>query len=167
MKWADAQGLADTQVTPAENVRAFDPAVYYRFGLNALKQDDLQSAYLAFRCLMVIHGGFGDSETYLAQLLETTEIKEFAQSRGDGDINSYKQQKRIRGDSDGVRTEQERRDQLYNEDELQGLREEAAEDQIKRDMWRQHNQFVEQHAGVWHGVWTDYELQGVGRASAP
>ena len=160
IKWTDPQGLADTQVTPAESVRKFDPAVYYRYGLNALKQDDLQSAYLAFRCLMVIQGGFGDAEAYLKQLLDVPDIKQFALSRGDGDISSYKPRKptpKVALQD----AEQDSKDQLYTNEELEDLREEAAADQVKRDMWRQHNQFVAQHAGLWHGLWTDFELRGV------
>jgi hypothetical protein len=112
------------------------------------------------RCLMVIKGGFGDAEAYLRQLLEMPDIKQLAETRGDGDPSVYKL-KRQRVSNANVEETDDRKDQLYTEAELDDLREEAAADQIKRDMWRQHNQFVEQHAGNWHGLWTDFELQGV------
>ena len=32
------QGLADTQVTEADNVRPFDPVIYYRYGRGTSKQ---------------------------------------------------------------------------------------------------------------------------------
>eukprot|EP00292_Cryptomonas_paramecium_P016992 CAMPEP_0113717884 /NCGR_PEP_ID=MMETSP0038_2-20120614/34833_1 /TAXON_ID=2898 /ORGANISM="Cryptomonas paramecium" /LENGTH=109 /DNA_ID=CAMNT_0000645847 /DNA_START=50 /DNA_END=376 /DNA_ORIENTATION=+ /assembly_acc=CAM_ASM_000170 len=62
VRWVDNQGLAETQVTSSRHIRLFDAARYYSFGEHVLAQDDLHSAYLTFRCLMMLKKDFEDTE---------------------------------------------------------------------------------------------------------
>ncbi len=119
----------------------------------------METAYLAFRTIFVLVGDVGKTRDILEELMEQPSIENIISERGDRDLLKRSVQKVTYSEADKQEMGQE--DELYSQEELLELRQQAREESITQDMWKQYNVFQQSQAGVWRGIWTDYKYQKV------
>ena len=168
VKWADPQGMADTQPTPEENIIPFEPAKFYRYGLGAWEAGDLRTAYLCMRTIYICVGEFAKTEQYLKSLMQEPEVQLAMAERNDKSPFADRQSAKERF-ADGTNTVQRVGDEVteaqdgaaqgfYDDQEIEELRGQAREQNLYQNMWLQYNQANKMQVGKWCGVWEDYSL---------
>jgi len=163
-------GACRHTVTEADNVRPFDPVIYYRYGRGALEQGDIVTAYLSFRTVFFCMGPYYDSYDRMKELESDSAVQELLTKRKDLEILSLsnrqdrfsdkmKEMKEMEEEDAPSRSGQED-DGLYSPEEVEGLREKAQEDQDLRAMWAQARAFQDNQEGTWHGMYEDFGYTG-------
>lgn len=133
-----------------------------------MEQDDVETAYLSFRTVFICVGDFGKARQYLADLMNHPTVIQIAAERGDGELllqattkKKYTEEEKVTREAEGKEDSED--DELYSQEELLKLRDEAKQESMTQDMWKQYNVFREVQVGKWQGIWTDYKYDKVQR----